>query len=56
MFSKAPLQQTDLHNGLEEQIKNTIRPGNFYKFKEAVDALGDRYKALEEAVPKIQDG
>ncbi len=41
MFSEAPLQQTDLQNGLEEQIKNTIRPGDFHELKEAVDALGD---------------
>lgn len=56
MVSEAPLQQADLQSGSEEQIKNTIRPGDFQELKQAVDALGDRCEALEEAVPKLQDG
>lgn len=55
-FLEAPLQQTDLQSGSEEQIKNAIRPGEFQELKQAVDALGDRCEALEEAVPKLQDG
>lgn len=56
MFPENPLPQANLQSGSEEETKNAIRPGEFQELKQAVDALGDRFEALEEAVPKLQDG
>ena len=56
MFPEDPFPQANLQSGSEEETKNAIRPGEFQELKQAVDALGDRFEALEEAVPKLQDG
>ena len=47
MFSEAPLQQADLQSGSEERAENTIRPEDFQELMQAVDALENRFEALE---------
>ena len=56
MVPENPLRQVDLQSGSEGQTKCASRPGEFQELKQAVEVLGDRCEALEDAVPKLQDG
>ena len=47
------LPEKDLKSGPDAQIKNTIIPGELQELKRPLDALTDRCKALEVAVPKL---
>ena len=55
MASKDILPPKDLKNGPDAQIKDAVMPGELQELKRPVDAVTDRYTALEEAIPKVRN-